>query len=629
MLDSLRKAAGTWVAKLLLLLLVMSFAVWGISGQLMTGGGGNAVITAGNTEVTVADYRLAYDRQVQVMSQQLGQRITREQATMFGIDQQVLAQLTAGAVLDEQARRIGLGVSRDKIAELTAEDPAFRGSSGQFDRQQFEYVLRQVGMRPEDYFRNREQVAVRQQIVEAVSDGMKAPDTFLRAVSLYQGENRTIEYVTLQKSIVGTVAAPADDVLAKWFEANKAKYAAPEYRKIAYVKLEPADIADPSAITDEDVAKDYEARKKRFTTPETRTIEQLVFADKAAADTAAESIRGGSTFDSLVTAQGKTMADVQLGTFEKDKVADPAVAEAAFKLALNEVSPVVEGAFGPVLLRVTDIKPEIVKPLSEVGPQIRQDLALAEANTQLLDVHDRYEDARAAGQTMEEAAAASKLQVVTIEAVDRNAQDPTGNVISTIPASRELLQGAFETQPNIENPPLALGSNGFVFYEVKGVTPAHDRSLDEVKDKAVADWINEETDRLFSTKAAELEKRVRDNNSLDPVAGELGLEKQIKRGLKRGAEDVDLGPDGAAAVFAVPQDGAGVVAPADGNTKLLFRVTEVFEPAGAGADAVAAEDRQAYASGMADDLLDQLVSRLQGEIGVTTNPAAIQQALSF
>ena len=145
----------------------------------------------------------------------------------------------------------------------------------------------------------------------------------------------------------------------------------------------------------------------------------------------------------------------------------------------------------------------------------------------------------------------------------------------------------------------------------------------------VADWITEETDRLFSTKAAELEKRVKDSNSLDQVASELGLEKQVKRGLKRGAEDVDLGPDGAAAVFAVPQGGAGVMAPADGNTKFLFRVTEVFEPAGAGADAVSAENRQAYASGMADDLLDQLVSRLQGEIGVTTNPAAIQQALSF
>jgi len=629
MLDSLRKAAGTWVAKLLLGLLVVSFAVWGISGTMLTGTGGNNVLTAGNTNVSITDYRLAYDRQVQVMSQRLGQRLTREQATLLGIDNQVISQLAAGAVLDEQASRIGLGVSRDKVAALTTEDPAFRGPSGQFDRMQFDFVLRQVGMRPEDYFRNREQVAVRQQIVEAVSDGMKAPDTFLRAVALYQGENRTVDYVTLPKSIIPTVAAPAEDALKTWFDQNKAKYAAPEYRKISYVKLEPSDISDPSTITDEDVAKDYEANKRRYTTPETRTIEQLVFANETDATAALNAIRAGGTFDAAVTAQNKTMADVALGTFEKDKVADAAIGEAAFALALNTPSDVISGAFGPVILRVTDIKPEVVQSLDEVKEKIRSDLALREANTQLLDVHDKYEDARAGGSTMEEAAANLKLKVNTVEAVDRNAQAPDGTVISTLPASQDLLAGAFETSANIENPAINIGTSGFVFYEVKEVTPARDRTLDEVKDKVIADWIAEETDRQFSTKVAELEKRLRDQKDLDAIATEFAQTKQTKRGIKRGAEDAELGADGVTAVFAVADGGVGSAVTPDGSARNLFQVTEVFEPAGAGADAVPEQNQAAFASGMADDLLDQLVAKLTTEYGVTTNPVAIQQALSF
>lgn len=629
MLETLRKAAGTWVAKLLLGLLVVSFAVWGISGTMLTGTGGNNVLTTGDTTVSISDYRLAYDRQVQVMSQQVGQRLTREQATMLGIDNQVLAQLSAGAVLDEQAGRLGLGVSQDKIAELTREDPAFRGSSGQFDRMQFEYVLRQVGMRPEDYIRNREQVAVRQQIVEAVSDGMKAPDTFLRAVALYQGENRTIDYVTLPVSIIPAVAAPADDVLKTWFEQNKSKYAAPEYRKLQYIKLEPADIADTATITDEDVAKDYEANKKRYTTPETRTIEQLVFASVADAEAAIAAIQSGSTFDSLVTAQGKTMADALLGTFEKDKIADTAIADAAFGLALNTPSAAVKGAFGPVILRVTDIKPEVVKSLDEVKDQIRKDLAMHEASNQLLDVHDRYEDARAAGSTLEEAAANLKLKVDTVEAIDRNSQAPDGAVISNLPASADMLRAAFEAEPNIENPAINIGSTGFVFFEVKSVTAARDRSLDEVKAKVTADWITEETDRLFSTKVAELEKRLRDRNDLDAIATEFGVTKETKRGLKRGADDADLGAAGVTAVFAVAEGGVGTAVSPDEKSRNLFKVTEVFEPTGSGAEAVSAENQQAFASGMADDLLDQLVAKLQTEYGVTTNPAAIQQALSF
>ena len=64
MLGLLRNAAGTWVAKGLLVLLVLSFLVWGISGRLMGGfAGHDSVITAGGTKVSINEYRLAYDRQ--------------------------------------------------------------------------------------------------------------------------------------------------------------------------------------------------------------------------------------------------------------------------------------------------------------------------------------------------------------------------------------------------------------------------------------------------------------------------------------------------------------------------------------------------------------------------------------
>lgn len=629
MLDSLRSAAGTWVAKLLLLLLVVSFAAWGISGQMMGGLGGNKVVTAGGTSVSTTEYRLAYDRQLAILSQQFGQRLTREQAAALGIDEQVLTQVVAGAVLDEQARKLGLGLSKDKLATLTREDPAFQGPDGKFNRQQFEYVLRQVGMSPEDYLRNRQQVAVRQQIVEAVSDGLTAPQTFLKAVALYRGEDRTAEYVILPKSLVEPIEEPSDSVLSAWFEENKKTYAAPEYRKIAYVKLEPQDISDPAAITDEQVTQDYEANKARFTTPETRTIEQIVFKSEEAAKAALDSTRGGSTFEDIVKAEGKTPADVLLGTFTKDRVPDPAVADAAFALQANQISEVLKGSFGPVLIRVTAITPEVVRTLDEVRDEIRNDLALAEANRILLDVHDSYEDARAGGDTLRDAAAKLKLAVVTVEAVDRTAQTPDGKVLTELPQSQDLLREAFATESGVENPPINIGANGFVFYEVEGITPARDRTLDEVRERVVADWKAAETNARLAAKVGELDKRLKDGVALDAIAAELSLEKQTKRGLKREADDADFGKSGVAAVFGVAEGGSGVTPSPTGDARILFKVTEVFEPVGAGPETVPEDARQSFARGMSDDLLDELVTRLQTEYGVTVDRNAIAQALAF
>ncbi|TPM11606.1 peptidylprolyl isomerase [Mesorhizobium sp. B2-3-11] len=627
MLGILRSAASTWVAKTLLSLLVVSFAAWGISGRLMGGlAGHDSVITAGGTKVSINEYRLAYDRQLAIMSQQFGQRLTHEQAKALGIDNQVLAQLVSGAVLDEQARKLGLGLSKDRLAELTREDPAFKGPGGQFDRRTFDYMLHEVGMRPEDYLKNRAQVAVRQQIVEAVSDGLKAPDTFFKAVALYRGEDRTVDYLTLPKTLVEPIEAPSDSVLKAYFEANKKTYAAPEYRKFSYVRLEPVDIMDTTAVTDQQVSDDYNKNKARYTTPEMRTIEQLVFKTPDAAKAALDSLKAGATFDKLVIAEGKTPADTLLGTLAKDKIADKAVADAAFALNVNEVSQVVQGTFGPVLLRVTEIKPEVVKPLAEVSDQIRKDLALGEASRILLDVHDNYEDTRASGSSLADAAAKLKLKDITVDAIDRNGLRPDGSVVKDLPESPSLIKAVFDAEPNTENEALTTADNGFVFYEVGSITPARDRTLDEVRQKVVADWTAAETTKRLAAKADELEKRLKAGATLDVIAGDLKLEKQTKRGLKREADDADFGKEGAAVMFGVGEGGTGLIPSPTGDGQILFKVAEVFEPAGADASSVPDDAQKSFTSGMSDDLLDQLVAQLQTQYDVRIDQAAVAQA---
>lgn len=628
MLTILRNAAGTWVAKLLLGLLVLSFAVWGISGQIF-GGLGSSVLQVGDTRVSVLEYRLAYDRQIRLLSQQFGMPLTREQAQAFGVDNQVLAQLVAGAVLDEQAREMRLGLSKDRLAVLTAEDPAFQGAGGAFDRNQFQWVLQQVGMSPNDYLKNREQVAIRAQIVEAVSDGLVAPDAFLRAMALYQGEDRTVDYIVLPRSLVEPVDAPSDEQVAAFFEENKATYAAPEYRRVSYVKLEPEDIADPEAVSEEDARAEYDRTAARYTTAERRTIEQLVFASEDAANEALQKIRGGATFEDAVAAEGKTMNDVLLGTFDKERVADPAIAEAAFALDEGEVSDVVAGAFGPILLRVTAITPETVRPFDDISQEIRQNLAMDEANRILTEVHDAYEDARAGGETMSEAASRQRLTVTTVEAVDRTGRTPEGTILTDLPESATLLSEAFETEVGVENPPLNIGANGYLYYEVESITPARDRTLDEVRDQVVTDWTTREAQMRLGERAADIRQRVIDGGDLSAIAQELGLELQTRRGLKRDAADAGLGEAAIAAAFSVGRGESGVVAGPEADTQIVFRVVDVVQPMNAGPDALSEQTRAGLASGLSDDLIDQLVARLQTQYSVTVDRGAIQQALSF
>lgn len=629
MLDTLRKGAQSWVAKFLLILLVASFGVWGISGSILTAGS-NAVITVGDTVVSPNEFRLAYDRQMAVVGRQIGQRLTTEQARAFGIENQVYSQLIAGALLDEQARTMNLGLSDDRLAALIAEDPAFHDFNGRFDRNNFRRVLSSVGMTEEDYLRSRGQVAVRTQIVEAVSDGFAAPEALIKALAQYDAETRDVDYLLLTPSSIDAVAAPGDAELAAWFEENKARYAAPEYRKITYVKLENQDIADPAAITAEAARADYEARKDRYTTPETRVIDQLVFADRAAADAAAAELAGGKSFDDLVVEQGRTAGDVRIGSFAKGSMPDQSLADAAFAVAqAGGTTPVVEGQFGPVILRVAEIAPESSKSFEEVEAEIREQLALAEAAQVLLDVHDAYEDARASGMTLEEAAAQQKLTPVTIDAVDRSGRAPDDTIIRDIPESQALLREAFEAETGVETPPINIGAEGFVWFEVNDVTPARDRTLDEVRGKVVADWTAMKTAEALGAKATELKERLTKGAELSAIAEELSVAVETKYALSRNGADAVFGEAAVASAFSGPKGLVEVASDASGENRILMKVTSVNDASTVTADSVSIEQRRQVSQQIADDILDQMVARLQSDYGVSVNRELAERALAF
>ncbi|MGB3875596.1 MAG: SurA N-terminal domain-containing protein [Shinella zoogloeoides] len=628
MLDALRHAAQTWVAKALMIVLVGSFAVWGVSNTIVTGGS-NAVVTVGDVKVSPTDFRLAYERQVATMSQRFGMRLNAEQARAFGVENQVFAELVAGASLDQLSRDMNLGLSEGRLARLIADDPAFRGVNGQFDRTAFSAILRNAGLRENDYISNRSQVAIRTQVVEAVSDGYKAPDVLTNALRQYRNEARTIDYLLLSNANIDPVKAPGDDVLAPWFEQNKAKYRAPEYRKFVYVSLEPKDIADASTITEDALKAEYERVKEKYRTPATRTVEQLTFKDRAGADAAAVKLASGTTFDALVTEEGKTAADVLLGDFTKENMPDQKLADPAFAVAENGgTTPVIDGTFGPIILRVTNIRPETMKTFDDVKEELRSELALSEAADGILAVHDRLEDSRADGLTLEEAAAKNNLKAVTVEAADAQGNDQKGDEIAGLPEESSLLGEVFKTDVGMETQPINVGREGYAWFEVLDVIPERDRTLDEVRERVVADWTAEQQRQTLAKKAEELAERVRKGGDLAAIAAELGMVVENKVGLHRGAQDPVLSPAAVAAAFAGPLGQVAAAPGVDGEGQILLKVTEVNTDAAT--DALSNDEQQivAVARTSGDDILDQMVSSLQSAYGVSINRTLAEQSIA-
>ncbi|WP_377275240.1 SurA N-terminal domain-containing protein [Rhizobium sp. R86522] len=627
MLVFLRKASQTLFAKILLLLLVLSFGVWGVSASLFSNTS-DTVVAVGDQSVSSADFAFAYQRQVTDMSNRFGMQLTTEQARAFGIESQVFSQLAAGAALDQLAADMNLGLSQDRLAQLIADDPAFKNSGGNFDRALFSSRLRNAGLREDDYIEERSKVAIRSQIVDATADGFVAPKVLIDAIKAYRYENRDINYILLTNANIELIKAPDDATLAAWFETTKSGYRAPEYRSFNYVKLEPSDIADTASITDEQIREDYERRKASYEIAGTRTIEQLSFENREMAEAALEELQKGTSFDQLVTDQGKTAGDVLLGDFTRDRLPDPTLAEAAFAVtAEGGTTGVVDGAFGPVILRVTNIKEGRTQSLDEVREEIREALAEQAAIADLTAVHDQFEDLRAGGSTLKEAADQLQLQTVTVTDIDRRGLDSRETEVAGIPERDKLLADVFSTEIGVEALPVTLGSNGFIWFDVTDIKAERERELAEVREKAIADWTAEQQRIALGAKAESLRQRIADGGNLEEVAAELALAVESKAGITRRTEDAVLGATAITAAFSGPQGTVSTASGADPSTQILLTVTAVRDQPTGGVPLNEDEQIAQVANSAGDDILDQMVGQLQSEYGVTINQALAQQAI--
>lgn len=247
------------------------------------------------------------------------------------------------------------------------------------------------------------------------------------------------------------------------------------------------------------------------------------------------------------------------------------------------------------------------------------------AGDALFDIYNAYEDARASGMTLEEAARELQLQPVVVEAVDQSGRNPEGEAVE-LPQAEELLTEVFQTEVGFEAAPLTLGSEGYLWYEVLDVEAERDRTLDEVRDQVVADWQAAQTAEALAARAGELLNRLNGGESLQEIAADVGAEVQTEYGLQRQSDDPRFGDTAIAAAFGGPSGHTATAPVADSSDRLVMQVTDTAISA---SDALPEEERQAIAESGADALLDQMIVRLQTQYPVQINETLGQQALAF
>jgi len=625
MLDAMRRGAVNWLSKILLGLLIVAFAVWGVA-DVFRGYGRGTLARIGKTEISVDEYRQAYQDEMASLSRRMGRRLTTEQAKLLGVEQRALARLVGAAAVDTHARELGLGLSDRGIAELIQSDPAFRDSSGAFSNRMFQSYLRQIGTSEARFVDTRRKEEVRDQLTDSLLGAVAPPKLLVDLLHRYTRETRVIEHFTPDYDKLVKVAEPDEGKLQEYYDQNKRQFVTPELRKVNVLLVTRRDAKAKLQLSEDDVKAAYERDKESFNVPEKRRVQQLSFPDKAAADKAYAELASAKDFKEAAAKLGFKESDIDLGLVTRKDLIDPKVAEAAFSLEKDKLSRPVEGQFTTVLVRVTEVVPGKSRTYEDVKGELRDRLAEEQVSQRLQALHDKIEDERSAGKSLQEIGASLDVPFREVPEIDRNGNTAAGKPALDVEESRRIAQAAFAGTIGVEPDATELGDGGYAWVDVIAATPERQKPFAEVKGEVRAAYLEAERRREIAVQAAKLVERLTGGETMQALAKETGGKLETTSPATRGSPPAGLPANALQQAFALPKGGATSAPTADGKARVILRVADVIP-----APPATAEESQRLSAELArqmqSDLLAEYIGGLQARYGFSVNNAALKVAL--
>jgi peptidyl-prolyl cis-trans isomerase D len=607
MMQKLRAAGQSWIAKTLFILLVGSFAVWGI-GPIFTGSRVQTAATAGKVDITTVQVDEAVQLQIQLIQRQYGYAMTSEQAAQLGIRRQVAQQMVMQSLFDQEASKIGLRYNRDLIMQTIAAQPDLRDENGKFDKARFNGILQQLRMSEGQYLDTMRTELTRTVMTGALQSPATAPELLAAPLYQWEHEQRVAEVKTIKPSDVKDIPAPTAEELAEFHKTNSTKYMAPERRDFAVLNINMADLAKQVEPSEDELKQAYEVSPDSFGSPEKRTIGQVTTDDEAKAKAVAEAIAGGKSLKDATLAVGLgygELADMTKGsTFTT-------ITDAIFALKEKEVSPVIKSPMGWHVFELLKITPAATPDFSSVRDKVLESVRKQKAEEKLAEVSKTVQDALAGGATLAEVAAAQKLSVQNYSAISAEGKTADDKDASL---SKDILDLAFTTNAGENSAPLESDA-GVTLVGVSKIDPEHLRSLDEVRSTVTADWAASKQADAAEKQARELADKL---NGGEKVASLTRTET-----LERTASEKDKLPAPVrAAIFNGKLNVASVLR--NGSESWIVRPVSISRPT-VDAEKIKAT-RDSLKGALANDLLEQFGAALRTEYGTTLNEAWLRQA---
>ena len=614
MLQAIRSRAASYVVRLLFVLLILSFGVWGIGDIFRTRSSDMVVATVGDHSIRAEELQTALRRALEQLSARFGSAIDLQQAKRLGLVDETLGQLIDRSLVDLEVARLQLDISDDLIRTVITDNPSFKGADGRFDRTLFSSLLAANRLTEEQYVALLRHDIPRNDLLHAITAGAAAPQSMVDPLYRYRNEKRIADIVSLPTAAAADVGQPSEAELSAFYEAHQDIFRTPEYRGFTVASLTPSDIARDIEVPEARLKEEYDQRQDELQLPERREVEQILAPSEEKAKEAEAALASGKDWKEVATTiAGQDPDTIDLGLLKREEL--PSVlADTAFELSLNKPSDPVKTSLGWHILRVVKIEPPVTRTFEETKSELEAELTHQEAVDRIYKVANKVDDALAGGAAIGDAAAKFGLNTTVVAAADVGGHDAEGKPVALPVSSEEVLKLAYATNEG-QTSRVTETSDGAIFVlHLDKIIPPEVKPLADVKEKAIAAWQADKRRQMVAKETEQLAASVKPDARLATIAAAKGLKVTTSPPFMRHPGRDDAVPPALIAKLFAAKPGE-VVTAADTTGSYVAQLDEVQIPE-AESQTTSADLSRELDSGLRADLGEEFTQALRARFPV-------------
>ena len=403
MLEAIRKHTQGWLAKVILALITVPFALFGIDSYLNDAGNNVAIAKVNGDKISIQEYSNAVDT-VRDRLQRDGQKVDPAMLESAELKQSVLDGLITRRLVNKEIIDANFKISDEQLSQHILSMPEFQ-ENGKFSEDLYQKTLEQNKLTASRFESDRRADMLTQQAREGIGSLVFVPKSVAEQTLKFAHQQRDVSVADIKTAeFIKQIKITPEQVKA-YYDLHKTKFKTPEQVKLEFALLSAANLVAQTLVSDAEVKAFYQENAEKFAGDEQRqashiligfgigaTAQEKAAAKNKAVDLLAQVKKNPKTFEELAiknsTDPGSATKGGDLGSFARGAMVKP-FEDAAFGMKVNQISDVVESEFGFHIIKVTGITGQNTS-FDSMKAQIKGELSWNKAQAKYAELSEDF-----------------------------------------------------------------------------------------------------------------------------------------------------------------------------------------------------------------------------------------------